>query len=49
MTHSSPGSAPVDVTFLGHATVLIEMAGVRILTDPFLRPRLDAVAKLVTS
>lgn len=31
---------PVDVTFVGHSTVLIEMDGVRILTDPVLRHRI---------
>lgn len=45
MTRSSLGSAPVDVTFLGHATVLIEMAGVRVLTDPFLRPRIGPLQR----
>ncbi len=45
MTRSSLDSAPVDVTYLGHATVLIEMAGVRILTDPFLRPRLGPLQR----
>jgi L-ascorbate metabolism protein UlaG (beta-lactamase superfamily) len=28
------------ITYVGHATVLIEIAGVRLLTDPVLRPRL---------
>lgn len=28
------------ITFLGHATVLIELGGARLLTDPVLRPRL---------
>ena len=28
------------VTWVGHATVLIELGGVRLLTDPLLRPRL---------
>ncbi|MDA2918783.1 MBL fold metallo-hydrolase [Desulfobacterota bacterium AH_259_B03_O07] len=28
-----------QITYIGHATVLIEMDGVRILTDPFLRDR----------
>jgi L-ascorbate metabolism protein UlaG (beta-lactamase superfamily) len=27
------------LTWLGHATVLVELAGVRLLTDPVLRPR----------
>jgi L-ascorbate metabolism protein UlaG (beta-lactamase superfamily) len=29
-----------SVTWLGHSTVLIELAGARLLTDPVLRPRL---------
>ena len=28
------------ITFVGHATVLIELAGTRLLTDPVLRPRM---------
>jgi L-ascorbate metabolism protein UlaG (beta-lactamase superfamily) len=28
------------ITFVGHATVLIELGGMRLLTDPVLRPRL---------
>ena len=37
-------SAAVDrITFVGHATVLIELGGVRLLTDPVLRPRLLGV------
>src|SRR3954447_23437229 len=31
---------PERVTWVGHATVLIEMDGVRLLTDPVLPPRL---------
>ena len=30
-------NTPASVTFIGHATLLIEMNGVRILTDPVLR------------
>ena len=30
---------PVRITYLGHATVLIELDGLRVLTDPLLRPR----------
>lgn len=54
MTRSSPdapdnppaeGGAPVEVAFLGHATVLFEMAGVRVLTDPFLRPRIGPLQR----
>ena len=32
-------SAPLRITYVGHATVLIETGGVRILTDPVLRYR----------
>jgi L-ascorbate metabolism protein UlaG (beta-lactamase superfamily) len=33
------GDPPPSVTWIGHSTVLIEAAGVRLLTDPLLRPR----------
>ena len=29
----------MNITYLGHATVVIELDGVRILTDPILRSR----------
>ncbi len=32
-------SSAGHVTFVGHSTVLIELSGVRLLTDPLLRPR----------
>jgi L-ascorbate metabolism protein UlaG (beta-lactamase superfamily) len=35
----------VDVRFLGHATALVSMGGVRVLTDPFLRPRLGPLER----
>lgn len=35
----------LDLTWLGHATVLIEMAGIRLLTDPFLRDRLGPLRR----
>jgi L-ascorbate metabolism protein UlaG (beta-lactamase superfamily) len=34
------------VTFLGHATILIEMDGVRILTDPILRARVGPLTRM---
>jgi L-ascorbate metabolism protein UlaG (beta-lactamase superfamily) len=34
------------VTFLGHSTLVIEMDGVRILTDPILRPRVGPLVRL---
>ncbi|MCB8987113.1 MAG: MBL fold metallo-hydrolase, partial [Ardenticatenaceae bacterium] len=33
------GRAPQSITYVGHATVLIQMDGVRLLTDPILRGR----------
>ncbi len=38
-------AAPVAVTFLGHATVLVEIGGVRVLTDPFLRTRIGPLQR----
>jgi L-ascorbate metabolism protein UlaG (beta-lactamase superfamily) len=34
------------VTFLGHATILIDMDGVRVLTDPILRARVGPLVRL---
>jgi L-ascorbate metabolism protein UlaG (beta-lactamase superfamily) len=55
MTQSSPDrpdDAPatarggaIHVDFLGHATVLIEVGGVRVLTDPFLRARIGPLQR----
>ena len=39
------GSA-LRLTYIGHATVLIEVDGVRILTDPVLGPRLGPLRRL---
>ena len=33
------GERPLSLTWLGHSTVLLEVDGVRLLTDPLLRPR----------
>src|SRR5207244_861192 len=33
------------ITWVGHATVLLELAGTRILTDPVLRPRLGHLVR----
>jgi L-ascorbate metabolism protein UlaG (beta-lactamase superfamily) len=35
----------VNLRFVGHATLLIEVAGLRILTDPFLRHRLGPLER----
>jgi L-ascorbate metabolism protein UlaG (beta-lactamase superfamily) len=38
-------SGAVNVRYIGHATVLLELDGVRILTDPFLRDRLGPLER----
>lgn len=35
----------VDMTYLGHSTVLLEMAGLRLLTDPILRARVGPLVR----
>jgi len=42
----APGSTS-RVTYVGHATVLLELDGLRILTDPLLRPRLAHLRRQV--
>jgi L-ascorbate metabolism protein UlaG (beta-lactamase superfamily) len=37
-----------DVTFLGHSTVLVEMGGVRVLTDPVLFDRVTILRRAVS-
>src|ERR671936_19400 len=37
------------VTYIGHATLLIELAGVRLLTDPNFDPRLAGVLPRVSA
>ncbi len=37
-----------QLSFLGHATVLVEMDGVRILTDPVLRERVGPIQRVVS-
>jgi L-ascorbate metabolism protein UlaG (beta-lactamase superfamily) len=41
------GHGEIGVTFVGHATVLIEIDGIRILTDPVLSSRVVALKRLV--
>jgi L-ascorbate metabolism protein UlaG (beta-lactamase superfamily) len=38
--------APLAVTWLGHATTLIELDGVRVLTDPILRNRVGPLRRI---
>jgi L-ascorbate metabolism protein UlaG (beta-lactamase superfamily) len=40
---------PARLTFLGHSTVLIELAGLRILTDPVLFDRIGPLRRVATS
>jgi L-ascorbate metabolism protein UlaG (beta-lactamase superfamily) len=42
-THAAPSS--LSVTFAGHSTVLLEMDGVRLLTDPLLRRRIGVLIR----
>lgn len=46
--HTSPVTHPADsrVTFLGHATIVIDMDGVRVLTDPILRNRVGPLVRM---
>lgn len=37
----------IGITYVGHATVLIEAAGVRLLTDPVLRPHVMHLRRIV--
>jgi L-ascorbate metabolism protein UlaG (beta-lactamase superfamily) len=37
---------PLRVTWVGHSTVLIELDGVRLLTDPMLRPRVSFLMRV---
>jgi L-ascorbate metabolism protein UlaG (beta-lactamase superfamily) len=50
VTVTGPDAAPaegaaVDLRFVGHATVLLQLGGLRILTDPFLRHRLGPLER----
>jgi L-ascorbate metabolism protein UlaG (beta-lactamase superfamily) len=40
------GEPPVKVTWVGHSTVLVELDGVRFLTDPLLRTRVAHLLRL---
>ena len=43
---SSRAGAGLAITWLGHATVLVETAGARVLTDPVLRNRVGPLARI---
>jgi L-ascorbate metabolism protein UlaG (beta-lactamase superfamily) len=40
-----PSDAPTRITYLGHSTVLIELDGIRVLTDPILRTRVGPLVR----
>jgi L-ascorbate metabolism protein UlaG (beta-lactamase superfamily) len=40
-----PATSTLSVTFAGHATVLLELDGVRVLTDPLLRKRIGVLIR----
>jgi L-ascorbate metabolism protein UlaG (beta-lactamase superfamily) len=42
---SDPANNAIGVRYLGHATVLLDLPGIRILTDPFLRDRLGPLRR----
>ena len=46
-THASNQTAPMRITYLGHASVLIELDGLKVITDPLLRPRILGALKRV--
>ena len=46
--NSDYGIATSQLTFIGHATVLVEMDGVRLLTDPLLRNRIVHLYRRLT-
>ncbi len=43
--HTLDPAASLRVRYVGHATVLLDLPGVRLLTDPFLRPRLGPLRR----
>ncbi len=44
-----PASQRITISYVGHATLLIELGGVRILTDPNFDPRLGRVLRRVAA
>jgi L-ascorbate metabolism protein UlaG (beta-lactamase superfamily) len=44
---TSQGAGPARITFLGHSTVLVEMDGIRVLTDPILRRQVGPLKRAV--
>ncbi len=47
MSENSQVNGNFNMTYTGHSTVLIEMDGIRLLTDPLLRSRVAHLGRLV--
>jgi len=48
-TTTTGDSGPVRITWIGHSTVLLELDGVRLLTDPVLRRRVNVLARVAAT
>jgi L-ascorbate metabolism protein UlaG (beta-lactamase superfamily) len=48
MTSDPRGDTPLVMCYLGHSTVVLEMDGVRVLTDPILRRRVGPLVRAAT-
>ena len=44
--HTVPSSSPLRIDFVGHSTLLIELDGIRILTDPVTRARIGPLRRV---
>src|SRR3954452_9111471 len=40
-----PAAPAIGLRYLGHATVVLDLAGIRVMTDPFLRDRLGPLRR----
>jgi len=49
MSHANAAQTAESLTFVGHSTVLLEMGGARILTDPLLRDRILHIRRVAQS
>jgi L-ascorbate metabolism protein UlaG (beta-lactamase superfamily) len=47
--HPSPGGEELRVTYIGHATLLLEVGGIRVLTDPNFETRLGYLLRRVSA
>src|SRR5262245_42195434 len=43
---SDPGPAPLSISWLGHATAVLDFDGVRVLTDPLLRDNVGLLRRV---